>query len=108
MRGYQGSGRPLAKDKVFSTMKHFAVHGPHEGGINAAPSNFGERAVRDEYSLPVRGGRRRGEARCCVMPSYIELDGIPSHMNKLAAADMLRGEWGFDGLVVSDYFAIGS
>ena len=105
IRGYQGSGRPLAKDKVYSTMKHFAVHGPHEGGINAAPSNFGERAVRDEYLYPFEAAVAEAKPML-VMPSYNELDGIPSHMNGWLLQTVLRGEWGFDGLVVSDYFAI--
>jgi beta-glucosidase len=105
IRGYQGSGRPLAKDKVFSTAKHFAVHGPHEGGVNAAPTNFGEREVRDQYLFSFEAAFK--EARpMLVMPSYNELDGVPSHQNTWLLQTVLRGEWGFDGLVVSDYYAI--
>lgn len=105
IRGYQGSGRPLAKDKVFATAKHFAGHGPNEGGINTAPSNFGERTMRDQYLVPFEAAFR--EARpLFVMPSYNEVDGVPSHANAWLLETVLRGEWGFDGVVVSDYFAI--
>jgi beta-glucosidase len=105
IRGYQGSGRPLAKDKVFSTAKHYAVHGPHEGGINTAPSNFGERTIRDQYLFPFEVAFREAKP-LVVMPSYNEIDGVPAHQNTWLLETVLRGEWGFDGLVVSDYFAI--
>ena len=52
IRGYQGTSRTLAKDKVLATAKHFAGHGPHEGGINTAPTAFAERVLRDEYLFP--------------------------------------------------------
>ena len=42
------------------------------------------------------------------MPSYNEIDGVPSHENRWLLQTVLRGEWGFDGLVVSDYYAIAS
>jgi len=105
IRGYQGSGRPLARDKVFATAKHYAVHGPHEGGINTAPSNFGERTIRDQYLFPFEAAFREAKPML-VMPSYNEIDGVPAHQNTWLLETVLRGEWGFDGLVVSDYFAI--
>ena len=40
------------------------------------------------------------------MPAYVEIDGVPAHANKQCLQDILRKEWGFDGLIVSDYFAI--
>ena len=52
IRGYQGTSRTLAKDKVLATAKHFAGHGPHEGGINTAPTAFAERLLRDQYLFP--------------------------------------------------------
>ena len=57
-----GHEPPLAADKVFATAKHFAGHGPHEGGINTAPASFAERAAARRVPLPVRGrdhARRR-------------------------------------------------
>ncbi|HUG53687.1 MAG TPA: glycoside hydrolase family 3 N-terminal domain-containing protein [Vicinamibacteria bacterium] len=105
IRGYQGEGPTLAPGKVFATAKHFAGHGQHEGGINTAPTSFAERTLRDQYLFPFEVAVK--EARvAAVMPSYNELDGVPAHTNRWLIEQVLRGEWGFDGLVVSDYYAI--
>jgi beta-glucosidase len=105
IRGYQGDALPLARDKVFATAKHFAVHGPHEGGINAAPSNISERVVREQYLLPFEAAVKEAHVYS-VMPSYNEIDGVPAHKNRWLLKQVLRGEWGFSGLVASDYFAL--
>jgi beta-glucosidase len=105
VRGYQGASLPLAPDKVFATAKHFAGHGTNEGGINTAPSSFGQRLLREEYLFPFE--TVLAEARpFMVMPSYNELDGVPAHANRWLLDQVLRREWGFPGLVVSDYYAI--
>jgi beta-glucosidase len=105
VRGYQGTSLPLAPDKVFATAKHFAGHGTNEGGINTAPSSFGERLLREEYLYPFQ--TVLAEARpFMVMPAYNEIDGVPAHANRWLLERVLRREWGFPGLVVSDYFAI--
>jgi beta-glucosidase-like glycosyl hydrolase len=105
VRGYQGTSLPLAKDKVFATLKHFAGHGSHEGGINTAPGLLPERLMRAELLVPFEAAIKEAGA-FCVMPSYNEVDGVPSHANRWLLDDVLRREWGFRGLVVSDYFAI--
>src|SRR6266581_3314929 len=105
IRGYQGTSQTLAKDKVFATAKHFAVHGPHEGGINTAPGNYSERIVRDQYLLPFEAAVKDAGVMA-VMPSYNEVDGVPSHKNRWLLDRVLRQEWGFQGMVVSDYYAI--
>src|SRR2546426_6323049 len=105
IRGYQGTSPMLAKDKVFATAKHFAVHGPHEGGINTAPGNVSERIVRDQYLFPFEAAVTEAGVMA-VMPSYNEIDGLPSHKNRWLIDRVLRQEWGFPGMVVSDYFAI--
>jgi len=105
VRGYQGTALPLARDKVFATLKHFAGHGSHEGGINAAPPLVPERLLRSELLVPFEAAIKEAGA-FTVMPSYNEVDGIPSHANRWLLDDVLRREWGFRGLVVSDYFAI--
>jgi beta-glucosidase len=105
IRGYQGRSQTLGRDKVFATAKHFAVHGPHEGGINTAPGNFSERLVRDQYLFPFEAAITEAGAMA-VMPSYNEIDGIPAHKNRWLLDRVLRQEWGFLGMVVSDYFAI--
>ena len=105
IRGYQGTTPALAKDKVFATAKHFAVHGSHEGGINTAPGNFSERIVRDQYLFPFEAAVTEAGVMA-VMPSYNEIDGVPAHKNRWLIDRVLRREWGFQGIVVSDYFAI--
>ncbi len=105
IRGYQGTSPTLAKDKVFATAKHFAAHGPNEGGINTAPGSFSERVMREQYLVPFEAAVTEAGVMT-VMPSYNEIDGLPSHKNRWLLEGLLRREWGFRGLVVSDYFAI--
>jgi beta-glucosidase len=105
IHGYQGRGQTLAAGKVFATAKHFAAHGPHEGGINTAPTQFSERVLREEYLRPFEVAVQQAGVMA-VMPSYNELDGLPAHKNRWLLETLLRREWGFRGLVVSDYFAI--
>jgi len=105
VRGYQGTTLPLARDKVLATLKHFLGHGSHEGGVNTAPSLLPERLLRSELLVPFEVAVKEAGAYC-VMPSYNEVDGIPSHKNRRMIEDVLRGEWGFKGLVTSDYFAV--
>jgi len=80
VRGYQGRSLPLAKDKVFATLKHFAGHGSHEGGINTAPALVPERLLRSELLVPFQAAVTEAGA-FTVMPSYNEVDGVPSHVN---------------------------
>jgi beta-glucosidase len=105
IRGYQGRSQTLGRDKVFATAKHFAAHGPHEGGINTAPGNFSERILRDQYLVPFEAAVVEAGVMT-IMPSYNEIDGLPSHKNRWLLDKVLRQEWGFNGLVVSDYYAI--
>src|SRR5689334_19308875 len=104
VHGYQGTTLPLADDKVFATLKHFAGHGSHEGGVNTAPAFVPERLLRAELLVPFEAAVKAGAY--AVMPSYNEVDGVPSHASRWLLTDILRREWGFDGLVVSDYFGI--
>ena len=104
VRGFQGDATFRTKDRVMATMKHFAAHGQPEGGQNCAPANVSERELRDVFLLPFRRTIEAGAAS--VMPSYNEIDGVPSHANRWLLRDVLRGEWGFTGFTVSDYYAI--
>jgi beta-glucosidase len=105
IRGFQGTTLPLAKDKVFVTLKHLTGHGQPESGTNVGPASLGERELRTNFFPPFERAVRELPVRS-VMASYNEIDGIPSHANKWLLTDVLRGEWGFKGAVVSDYFAI--
>jgi beta-glucosidase len=105
IRGFQGNGPNLDKSHVFATAKHFAVHGQPEGGTNVAPGNYSERVVREYFLRPFYYAVTQANVQS-VMPSYNELDGIPNHSNRHLLTDVLRHEWGFNGVVVSDYFGI--
>ena len=101
----KATGPFIDKSHVLATLKHFAVHGQPEGGTNVGPGNYSERVVREYFLKPFEAGVKEAHARS-VMASYNEIDGIPSHSNRHLLTDILRQEWGFDGLLVSDYFAI--
>jgi len=105
IEGYQGKRPFLDKSHVFATAKHFAVHGQPEGGTNAAPGNYSERVIREYFLKPFEAAVREAHVQA-VMPSYNEIDGIPSHSNVQLLTRILRQEWGFEGVVVSDYFGI--
>jgi beta-glucosidase len=103
--GLQGEGRKLAPGKVFATLKHMTGHGQPESGTNTGPAQMSERELREYFFPPFRAVAER-TGISAVMPSYNEIDGIPSHINKWLIEDVLRGEWKFDGVVVSDYNAV--
>src|SRR5215813_8230725 len=105
IRGFQGEGPWIDKSHVMATAKHFAVHGQPEGGTNVSTGNFSERVVREYFLKPFEAAVEEGDVQT-LMASYNEIDGIPSHSNKHLLDDVLRDEWGFSGLVVSDYFGI--
>ena len=105
VRGLQGKVPVISKDHVVSTVKHFAVYSQPERGINYSPGNYSERIIRENFLATFQAAITEAGAMS-VMPSYNEIDGIPSHANKWLLTKVLRGEWGFQGLVVSDYNAI--
>jgi beta-glucosidase len=105
IQGFQGAGPFIDNSHVMATAKHFAVHGQPEGGTNVAPGNFSERVIREYFLKPFAAAVNEGHVQT-VMASYNEIDGIPSHSNKHLLEDILHGEWGFQGVVVSDYFGI--
>jgi beta-glucosidase len=101
--GFQGVGPGIDQAHVMATAKHFAVHGQPEGGTNVGPANYSERTIREYWLKPFEAAVKEAHV-ATVMPSYNEIDGIPSHSNKHLLLDILRGEWGFQGLITSDYF----
>ena len=105
IQGFQGTGPFIDKSHVLATAKHFAVHGQPEAGTNVAPGNYSERVVREYFLKPFETAVKQGHVQS-VMPSYNEIDGIPSHANKRLLDNVLRQEWAFSGVVVSDYFGI--
>jgi beta-glucosidase len=104
VRGFQGGGRTIPSGRVIATLKHMTGHGEPESGTNVGPASLGERTLRDVFFYPFEVAVKQGHARS-LMPSYNEIDGIPSHANRWMLRDVLRGEWGFDGTIVSDWHA---
>ncbi len=90
---------------VIATLKHFAGHATSRGGRNHAPVSMGERELRDLVLPPFEMAVREAGARS-VMNSYTETDRVPAAADRWLLTDLLRGEWGFEGTVVSDYWAI--
>jgi beta-glucosidase len=105
IRGFQGKTLPLAKDKVFATLKHMTGHGQPENGTNVGPAQIAERTLRENFFPPFERAVKELPVRS-VMPSYNEIDGVPSHANHWLLTKILREEWGYKGSVQSDYFAI--
>lgn len=105
VRGFQGDDLPLAEDRVFVTLKHMTGHGQPESGMNIGPAQISERELRENFLLPFERLVEETEVMQ-IMASYNEIDGVPSHANRWLLTDVLRDEWGYEGLVVSDYFAI--
>ncbi|MGH8168763.1 MAG: glycoside hydrolase family 3 protein, partial [Woeseiaceae bacterium] len=104
VEGLQGRGKfeTLGRDKVFATLKHMTGHGQPASGNNVAPAQISERELRENFFPPFRQVVER-TAIGAVMPSYNEIDGMPSHANAWLLQDVLRDEWGFGGIIVSDY-----
>lgn len=105
IRGFEGTTFPLPADKILVTLKHMTGHGQPESGMNIGPAHLGERELRETFFPPFERAVTELHVRS-VMPSYNEIDGIPSHANKWLLRDVLKTEWGFKGAVVSDYYAI--
>jgi len=105
VRGFQGDARFRDRKHMIATLKHFVGHGQPESGMNCAPANVSMRVLRETFLYPFKQVLKQAGA-LSVMPSYNEVDGVPSHTNRWLLRDVLRKEWGFRGFVVSDYFAI--
>jgi beta-glucosidase-like glycosyl hydrolase len=97
VQGLQSAG-------IWATLKHFAGYAASRGGRNLAPVSIGRREFADVILVPfemaLRGGARS------VMPSYTDVDGVPVSADARLLTGLLRDELGFDGVVVSDYYAI--
>jgi beta-glucosidase len=102
VRGLQG---PDLRQGVVATLKHFAGYGLSEGGLNWAPAQIPPRLLREVYLYPFKEVLTKARAMA-VMNGYHEIDGVPCAASSELLTDILRDEWGFDGIVVSDYFAI--
>ena len=100
VRGVQGED--LARG-VAATGKHFLGYGLSEGGLNHAPAHIGARELREVFARPFEAAIREA-GLASIMNAYNEIDGLPCGGSKAILEDLLRGELGFDGVVVADYF----
>ncbi len=89
---------------VKAVAKHFAAQGECTGGINASAARIGERELHEIHIPAMRAAAAAGV--CGVMAAYNEIDGVPCHANAHLLRDILRGELGFDGIVMADGVAI--
>lgn len=105
VRGFQGDATFKDKKHLIATLKHFVGHGQPEAGMNCAPPACDARTMREVFMLPFKEAVQKAGV-ISVMPSYNEVEGVPSHGNRWLLRDVLRKEWGFKGFVVSDYYAI--
>lgn len=102
VRGYQGKAGE--KDKLLACMKHFIAYGAVVGGKDYNSVDMSEEQLRDVYLPPFEEGIAEGAAT--VMTAFNDLNGVPSTANKKMLTDVLRGEMGFKGFVVSDDGAV--
>jgi len=105
VKAYQGDAIGIDKEHVAATLKHMGVHGQPEGGSNTGPVFFSERHLRQTFLKPFQACVQEGSVSA-VMAAYPENSGVPAHADKWMLTDLLRDEWGFEGIVVSDYSAI--
>jgi beta-xylosidase len=98
VRGLQGAG-------VQATLKHFAAYTASRAARNMAPVSMGPRELADVMLVPFEMAIRLGGARS-VMPTYVDIDGVPVSADPRLLTTVLRDEYGFDGVVVSDYYAV--
>lgn len=98
VRGVQSAG-------VHATLKHFVGYSASKAGRNFAPVSVGPRELADQLLIPFEMAILDGNARS-VMHSYAEIDGVPVAANPELLTGVLRDQWGFDGVVVADYFGV--
>ena len=102
IRGLQGED---FQSGIIATAKHFPAYGISEGGRNLAPARVSERELREVFLFPFEVAVREAGVGS-IMNAYHEIDGIPCAASRFFLTKILREEWGFEGVVVSDYVAI--
>ena len=103
VRGFQGPDLTAA-DSVATTAKHLAAYGAVMAGRDYAQVDISERAFHEIYLPPFKAAI---DAGCpALMPAFTDLEGVPLTANRAVLHDLVRGQWGFDGIYISDYNAI--
>ena len=103
VKGFQGDNLS-AVNTILACTKHFAAYGAAEAGRDYNTVDMSERVLRETYLPPFKATVDAGVAT--FMTSFNEIAGVPATANKFLLRDILKGEWGFKGFVVTDYTAI--
>jgi beta-glucosidase len=103
VRGFQGTDYSQ-NDKVMACAKHFAAYGAAEAGRDYNTVDMSERRLREVYLPPFKAAVDAGVGS--FMTAFNDLNGVPATANQLLLRQILRDEWKFDGLVISDYKAV--
>lgn len=103
VRGFQGTdySRP---DRIVACAKHWVAYGAAEGGRDYNTTEVSERTLREIYLPPFKAAADAGVGT--FMSAFNDLDGIPCTANSFLLTDVLRQEWHFDGMVISDWNAV--
>ena len=105
VQGYQGNNLKKSDEHIMSCVKHFAFYGASESGRDYNLADMSRIRMYNEYMAPYRAAVEAGAGS--VMSSFNTVDGVPATANKWLLTDLLRNEWGFNGLLVTDYNSIG-
>ena len=99
VRGYQGDDLS-ADSTMLATVKHLALYGAAEGGRDYASVDMSRLKMYNQYLPPYHAAVEAGVAS--AMTSFNDVEGVPASGNEWLLTDLLRGQWGFEGFVVSD------
>jgi beta-glucosidase len=103
VRGFQGNDYS-AQDKVVACAKHWVAYGAVEAGRDYNTTDVSERTLREVYFPPFKAAVDAGVGT--FMSAFNDLNGVPASANRFTLTDVLRGEWKFNGFVVSDYTSV--
>ena len=104
VKGYQGDNTFKNNDEIMACVKHFALYGAIEAGRDYNTVDMSRQRMFNEYFPPYKAGAEAGAGS--FMTSFNTVDGIPATANHWLLTDVLRGMWGWNGFVVTDYTAI--
>lgn len=103
VKGFQGDNL-AAPDRLVACAKHYVGYGSAEGGRDYDNGEISEPTLRDVYLPPFHAAVKAGVGT--VMSAFIDLNGVPATADRHMLTNVLRGEWGFDGFVVSDWESV--
>lgn len=101
VRGFQGEHGLDAEDAVLATAKHMAAYSAAIGGVEYNTTDMSEQTLRGVFLPPFKASVDAGALS--IMSAFNDVNGVPASGNRKLLTDILRGEWGFEGFVVSDY-----